>query len=622
MKNSNDTILVEIAAYCDPEVVNTVHSAIIQADNPERIHFAICYQSDNLDDYNELKKVKNCKIKYLKESEARGSVYARYLCQQLIADERFIFQIDSHMRFVKHWDTKLIEQLLSLNDEKAILSVYPPFCTEDMMAKPLDDEIYDYPADGGVMYTNGFRDKNTYFLSSNSIPIKNNDPKAYKRNAFIAGGNFFTFSDAHRVVLHDKDMYFYGDEMPMSIRLFTHGWNVYNPGECYVYHQYERKNQKFPPVTDAMKIENKRLMALLGLEDNDEDVSKFSLGTERTLKEYEEFAGIEFKTKTVYMKAETGDFENPTLGNKLSYLQKKQHDEYSEMNKEEDIEVLIVDLFKDYKECVENCLRKSTNKNNIKFIIATNDQKTATESYIKKNNIKKIIYLKNNEQYTKALSMLTEYMNDCYIALVDSSFRFIEGWDKYYCQNIKLCGDSSALTSWVWLASPETDVENFYNYNNVIKEFSAFYNNLASLQYNEKIDLSKRVVPYQTPFISDGFLFCKSQVLKNVPIDPILTYEEHQYIYSARLFTSGINVYYPAVSYMIRTKEEQLMHGGVPNQNIVCGLMGISNYYSKTLDAEYKYDLGNARKLWEWYDIINVKYDPNNMQIVEDKNKE
>jgi hypothetical protein len=61
------------------------------------------------------------------------------------------------------------------------------------------------------------------------------------------------------------------------------------------------------------------------------------------------------------------------------------------------------------------------------------------------------------------------------------------------------------------------------------------------------------------------------------------------------------------------------MHAGVPNQNIVCGLMGISNYYSKTLDAEYKYDLGKVRKLWEWYDMLKVKYDPNNMQIVEDK---
>ena len=111
MNNSKDKILVEIAAFCDPEVVNTVKSALIQADYPERIHFSICYQSDNIDDYNELMKVKNCKIKHLKESEARGSVYARYLCQQMIKDEKYIYQIDSHMRFVKHWDTKIIKQL-------------------------------------------------------------------------------------------------------------------------------------------------------------------------------------------------------------------------------------------------------------------------------------------------------------------------------------------------------------------------------------------------------------------------------------------------------------------------------------------------------------------------------
>ena len=98
------------------------------------------------------------------------------------------------------------------------------------------------------------------------------------------------------------------------------------------------------------------------------------------------------------MKAETGEFENKSLDKKLSYLQKKQHDEYNEMNKEEQIEVVMVDLFSDYKACVESCLKKSTNKENIKFVIATNDQKTASDTYLKKNNIKKIIYLNDNEQ--------------------------------------------------------------------------------------------------------------------------------------------------------------------------------------------------------------------------------
>ena len=39
MKHKDETILIEIAAYIDPEVVNTVKSALIQADYPDRIHF-------------------------------------------------------------------------------------------------------------------------------------------------------------------------------------------------------------------------------------------------------------------------------------------------------------------------------------------------------------------------------------------------------------------------------------------------------------------------------------------------------------------------------------------------------------------------------------------------------
>lgn len=616
MKNNNETILIEIAAYCDPEVVNTVKSALIQADYPDRIHFSICYQSDNLDDYNELKKIKNCKIKYLKESEARGSVYARYLCQQMIGDEKYIYQIDSHMRFVKHWDTKIIKQLESLNDPKAILSVYPPFCTEEMMKYPLDDKIYDNPADGGVMYTNGFRDPSTYFLSCASMSIKNDDYRAYTKNAFIAAGNFFTYTQAHKEVLHDKEMYFYGDELPMSIRLFTHGWNVYSPGESYIYHQYERKNQKIPSVTNAIKNENKRLMALLDIKGSSKE---FGLGTKRTLEEYEKFSGVDFKNKKIYMVAETGEFENEEMKNKTSYLQHKQRKKYNEMRKKEVIEVIIIDLFNEYKECIKSCLKTTSTPENVKFIIATTSNKVQSERFCIENNIKKLITIKGQETYVQALEKTTHFLGDDYVAIVDSSYRFIKDWDENLCQNIKQCGEKSALTSWIWRTTPDTDLNKLCVYNNTVKEFSAFYNFIATLKYNESINLFKRGVPYQTPFISDGFIFCKADIIKSVPIDPNLTYEEHQYIYSVRLWTNGVNIYYPPVSHMVRTQEEQLFYGGVKNLNIICALTGINNHYSKTADANYKYDIGTSRPIWSWYDYLNVKYDSTTMQIVEEK---
>ena len=294
MDNKKAKILVEIAAYNDPEVLNTVKSAIIQADNPDRVFFSICYQSDNIKDYANLKSIGNCRLKYLKGSEARGSCFARYLCQQMIDDEDYIFQVDSHMRFIKHWDTKMIEELLSLNDNKASISFYPPNCTEEMMNLPLDDEIFDKPTSGGIMYTEGFREDDSLFICNNVYPIEENDKRAPARNPFISAGNFFSFSKIHKDIIHDPYMYFYGDEMPMAIRYYTNGWNNYSNNKSYVYHQYERKNQEFPPVNNAMADEMIRYKRLLNIENENYDLGLFGLGKERSLKEYEMFAGIDF----------------------------------------------------------------------------------------------------------------------------------------------------------------------------------------------------------------------------------------------------------------------------------------------------------------------------------------
>ena len=321
------------------------------------------------------------------------------------------------------------------------------------------------------------------------------------------------------------------------------------------------------------------------------------------------------------MTAETGEFENKELKNKQSYIQKKQAEKYKEMLKQENVEVIIIDLFEEYKECIKSCLKHSTYPNKIKFLVATNDKRKASEKYISENNIKEIIYLKD-ENYVQALAKITEFLGNSYVAVVDSSVRFMDDWDKAYCQKIKECGNNSALTCWVWQADDKVDPDNFYNYNNIVKELDTFINFLPVLKYNETIDLAKRNAPYQTPFISDGFLFCKSNVLKNVLIDPNLTYEEHQYLYSVRLWTSGVNIYYPPVSYMIRTKPENLLHGSVIHQDIICGLTGQNNYYSKTMPSDYKYDLGNERPICSWYDFMKVKYDATSMQIIETKKEE
>lgn len=307
MVNGKDKILIEIAAYRDPDLVNTISSALIQANNPDRISFSICYQGDDLRDYNLLKKFNHCKIKHLKDSETKGPCYARYLCQQMLDDENYVFQIDSHMRFVKHWDDKMITQLLSLNDKKATISFYPTNLINDMESVPVNDEVFDYPTLSNVNIAKCFHERGSYFISFNSIPHNNKDRLA--RSPFISAGNFFSFADAHREVLHDPEMCWYGDELPMSIRYYTYGWNNYCPTECYIYHKYLRKN-RFIPKSYSMgkEREEKRLIQLLNLNHEDYDMGKFGLGKQRTLKQFEEYAGIDFSKKLILKKNKTGWF--------------------------------------------------------------------------------------------------------------------------------------------------------------------------------------------------------------------------------------------------------------------------------------------------------------------------
>lgn len=295
---NRDKILVEIATYCDPELLNTVNSAIKQADYPERVFFSICYQGDDIRDLRELEKIPNCKIKYLTDSETKGLCYARYLCQQMIEDEKYIYQIDSHMRFIKHWDSEMIKQLLSFNDQKAFISSYPYDLDSKMAALPVDDKIFDQPTPPTMNVPEKF-DHDSFFVKFSSYfadPDQFNQPST----PFLAGGNFFTFAKAQKQVLNDPKMWWHGDELAMSIRYFTHGWTNYCAERSYVYHKYYRKNRAIHSgYTKGSELEKKRFKQLLDLDHQNHDMGEFGLGKERTLAQFEACTGINFAKKTI-----------------------------------------------------------------------------------------------------------------------------------------------------------------------------------------------------------------------------------------------------------------------------------------------------------------------------------
>jgi [Skp1-protein]-hydroxyproline N-acetylglucosaminyltransferase len=131
-------IFVSVIAYRDPELVPTLRSLFGQASQPERLVAGVVWQGNNedacdvatlraLDEFVAQQRAGAVRQLRLVHTEARGPCFARALAQQeLMQDEEFYLQLDSHMRFARGWDEELLRQWQLCDDPRAVLSTYPP----------------------------------------------------------------------------------------------------------------------------------------------------------------------------------------------------------------------------------------------------------------------------------------------------------------------------------------------------------------------------------------------------------------------------------------------------------------------------------------------------------------
>ena len=62
-------------------------------------------------------------------------------------------------------------------------------------------------------------------------------------------------------------------------------------------------------MTLKLWIEKKRIMKLYGIEDNDQNFDGFDLGKERSLQDFERFAGVSFKNREISEHAYKGEYD-------------------------------------------------------------------------------------------------------------------------------------------------------------------------------------------------------------------------------------------------------------------------------------------------------------------------
>ena len=107
-----DKIFVSLAAYKDPDLINTVRSFYENAEHKERLFFSLVSHEDpdHVFDFSFIPKdqMSYQKIDY---RLADGACSGRHLANSLLSDKyKFFLHTDSHSRAKNNWDTILIEE--------------------------------------------------------------------------------------------------------------------------------------------------------------------------------------------------------------------------------------------------------------------------------------------------------------------------------------------------------------------------------------------------------------------------------------------------------------------------------------------------------------------------------
>jgi hypothetical protein len=297
------TIYIQIAAYRDPELLNTLRDCVLNADRPEQLRFGIAWQHSPYDHWDTLaefasdSRVRVIDIDY---RDAKGPCWARHQLSLGYNNETYTLQLDSHHRFTEHWDSVLIEMLESLRSptcKKPLLSSYlPSFDPKNDPASRLEApwimEFDRFAPEGPVHFLPHTIDD--YLELDKPIPAR-----------FLSGHFVFTDGGFCREVEYDPNYYFHGEEINLSVRAYMAGYDLFAPHKVVMWHEYHRNGKKkhwddHTNWAQLDKISHKHNRELLGIDDpsSKKKLKKYK----RTLAEYEMYAGLEFSTRRVHQK--------------------------------------------------------------------------------------------------------------------------------------------------------------------------------------------------------------------------------------------------------------------------------------------------------------------------------
>lgn len=312
MTQKNDLIFVSIASYRDPELLPTLRDLFVKAKNPELLRVGICWQKSEDESIEEFLYNDNVRLYTCPWERSKGACWARHVIQKHLYDnEEYYFQLDSHHRFLQNWDAhlKVLHKEAENNHSKPIIGTYGTTYFPDKPDAPLLNEPYrihlfdTFTEDGDII--------------SRPQPIINHlDLKKNNTNLIparcLSGHFIFAKGDFCKECIYDPNLYFRGEEITLSARAYTHGYDMFHPTYSIVWHEYLRKEKSkhwndhvetngFEINHEARNIRSKqRQRRLFGMDLSNLDFKHYGLGNKRSLHEYELYCGVDFMNRRVH----------------------------------------------------------------------------------------------------------------------------------------------------------------------------------------------------------------------------------------------------------------------------------------------------------------------------------
>ncbi|AFJ03450.1 Glycosyltransferase (GlcNAc) [Methylophaga frappieri] len=291
----NEKIFVSIASYRDPELAATVTDLFAKAAYPKRLHVQILNQIEPEDTDCRISANPQVQVDQVAASDSLGVCWARHHIQQkLPADAAYYLQIDSHMRFAADWDVQMIAMLPACASQRPILSCYPvAYTPPDQLGKPMITRLK----------PKKFNHHGIVTLDSETTPYRQR-PALPALSALVAGGFIFAPAQAFREVIYDPYLYFIGEEITLSARLWTQGWDSFAPNEVLIYHNYQPEqrprhwddNQRWSALNQRSIQRVHYLLSAMPPTDPAAliEIAHYGLGQRRTLENYQRLINVRF----------------------------------------------------------------------------------------------------------------------------------------------------------------------------------------------------------------------------------------------------------------------------------------------------------------------------------------